>query len=235
MSDRSEPEMSAERAPAVCELTPGGDPADVSAFGTAYPREAVTGVILAGGRARRMGGKDKGLVRVSGRPMIAYLVSVLRPQVGRLLINANRNLDAYGRFDCPVIPDLSGGYLGPLVGMASALKTADTEYVLTVPCDSPLLCADLGQILFRALLDQRADISVAHDGQRLQPVFALLRRDLLTSMLAYIDSGGRKIDTWYAQHKTAIADFSAFPNVFLNVNTPEDRLVVERMLGSRTP
>ncbi|HLQ25206.1 MAG TPA: NTP transferase domain-containing protein, partial [Acidiferrobacterales bacterium] len=115
-------------------------------------------------------------------------------------------------------------------GMASAMQAAGTEYILTVPCDSPLLPPDLAVRLAAALTRDQADISVAHDGGRMQPVFSLLRCNLLASMLAYLQSGERKIDLWYAQHKLAIADFTDSPETFLNVNTPEDRAELEAKL-----
>ncbi|MCB2261983.1 MAG: molybdenum cofactor guanylyltransferase [Candidatus Thiosymbion ectosymbiont of Robbea hypermnestra] len=205
---------------------PGGETA-----APAPPKSDITGVILAGGQARRMGGQDKGLVPVAGRPMIDHILRALRPQVGPLLINANRNLDDYRRFGHPVIPDILGDFYGPLVGMASALKAARTDYLLTVPCDSPLFPADLAETLYGALHAQRAEIGVAHDGARMQPVFALLRRDLLTDLLAYLEAGGRKIDTWYAQHRLVIVDFSDRTDTFFNVNTQQQRRTLEQKLG----
>jgi molybdenum cofactor guanylyltransferase len=191
----------------------------------------ITGVILAGGRARRMGGIDKGLIALNGRPMVELVLAAVRPQVGTLMINANRNLEDYGRYGLPVIPDRMGDYFGPLVGMASALEVSTTPYLLTVPCDSPLIPADLAARLYRALHDGNAQISVVHDGERMQPVFALLHRDLLPSLLAYLDAGGRKIDTWYAQHRVALADFSDRPELRCNVNTPDEQARVEQRLN----
>ena len=194
------------------------------------PRESITGVVMAGGKGRRMGGEDKGLLQIRGKPMIQYVLDALRPQVGRVLINANRNQERYRQLGYPVVPDINGDFLGPLAGMASALQASETEYLLTVPCVSPLLPARLGELLYTALQEQQADISVATDGQRMQPVFALLRRRLLPSLLEYLDRGGRKIDTWYAEHTTALADCSGFPDAFLNVNTPAEQTLVEQKL-----
>jgi molybdenum cofactor guanylyltransferase len=185
---------------------------------------------MAGGKARRMGGEDKGLLEVRGKPMIAYVLETLRPQVGQLLINANRNQDRYRELGYRVVTDIRGDYLGPLVGMASAMQASDTEYLLSVPCDSPLLPTRLADALFQALDRQQAEISVAYDGRRMQPVFALLRRSLLPSLLEYLNHGGRKIDTWYTERHTALADCSRFPDAFLNVNTPEEQALVERKL-----
>ena len=191
----------------------------------------ITGVILAGGRARRMGGQDKGLVELNGRPMVAYVAEALRPQVGALLVNANRNLERYGRLTgCPVIPDILGDYAGPLAGMASGMDAARTLYVLTVPCDSPFVPCDLASRLLDALVRESGELAVAHDGKRLQPVFALLRRGLVASALAYLESGERKIDLWYARHRMVAVDLSDEPEAFLNVNTPEDCAAVNARL-----
>ncbi len=199
------------------------------------PGSDITGVILAGGRSQRMGGEDKGLLRIDGRPMIDHIIRALSPQVGPLLINANRNLDGYRRFGYPVVSDIMGDFYGPLVGMASALQATETEYLLTVPCDSPLLPDNLAAALYGALHTHQAEISVAHDGNRMQPVFALLRRNLLKNLLTYLEAGGRKIDTWYAQHRLVIVDFSDRADTFFNVNTRQERRMLERKLvGSGT-
>ena len=118
-----------------------------------YPRQDITGVVLAGGRARRMGGEDKGLIRVAGEAMIVHALRGLAPQVGALLINANRNQERYAELGgCHVVADADADYAGPLAGMASAMGRATTRYILTVPCDSPLLAPGLGERLFGALL-----------------------------------------------------------------------------------
>jgi molybdenum cofactor guanylyltransferase len=202
---------------------------------TATPTDDITGVILAGGKARRMGGEDKGLITLQGKPVIDYIITALQPQVGNLLINANRNPEQYGTSGLPVVADMLGDYFGPLVGMATGMHTTDKPYIVTVPCDSPFIPDTLVETLYRTLDDDQAEISVAHDGERMQPVFALLRCELLPSLLSYLDEGGRKIDTWYSQHHLALADFSGTPDTFMNLNTPEDRLALEnRMTGRQT-
>jgi len=178
-----------------------------------------------------MGGVDKGLVPLGGKPMVARAIEALKPQVGKLLINANRNLDDYRRFGCDVVPDALDGYLGPLAGLASGMQAAHTSYVVTVPCDSPLLAADLVQRLCDTLTQANADISVAHDGERLHPVFALLKRALLPSLLDYLKGGGRKIDVWFALHRLAIADLRERADMFINVNSPEERAALEARLS----
>jgi molybdenum cofactor guanylyltransferase len=198
--------------------------------GIDVPVNDITGVILAGGRAQRMGGIDKGLIPLNGKPMVEHIIDAVRPQVGALVINANRSLEDYRRYGLPVIPDRMGDYFGPLVGMASALEVSETPYLLTVPCDSPLIPGDLAARLYRKLQEADAQISVVHDGERMQPVFALLHRDLLPSLLAYLEAGGRKIDTWYAQHRLVLVDFSDRRELSCNVNTPDEQARLEQQL-----
>ncbi|MFV1972787.1 MAG: molybdenum cofactor guanylyltransferase MobA [Thiohalobacterales bacterium] len=190
----------------------------------------ISAVILAGGRARRMGGTDKGLIELQGRPLLDYIIDALQPQVGEILVNANRNLERYRAFGYPVIEDLLDDYCGPLVGMATGMQATDRPWLLTIPCDSPLVPAHLAATLYQSLVEEQAELSVAHDGERMQPVFALLDCRLLPDLLVYLNDGGRKIDSWYARHRTALADFSATPEMFLNLNTPEDRTGLEHRL-----
>jgi molybdopterin-guanine dinucleotide biosynthesis protein A len=194
----------------------------------AIPRCDLTAVVLAGGRARRMGGEDKGLVPLGGKPMVAYVVERLRPQVGRVLVNANRNLERYAlAASCEVIADCVGGFAGPLAGMASAMRACVSPYLVTAPCDSPLVAPDLVSRLVAALAAAQAEICVAHDGERMQPVFALLRCTLLESVLAFLASGERKVDRWFARHRLALADLSDRPRMFLNINTEAEREQLE--------
>lgn len=201
------------------------------AANTITPFNDITAVILAGGKARRMGGEDKGLIDLHGRPLLDYIIAGLRPQAGHLLVNANRNLGRYRAFGYPVAEDIMGDYFGPLVGMATGMQTCNTPLILTVPCDSPFVPDRLTDRLYRDMVDRDAEICVAHDGVRMQPVFALLRCELLPGLLSYLEGGGRKIDTWYTQHRLVQSDFSDLPDTFLNLNTPEDRIVLEKMLA----
>ncbi|MBL1142419.1 MAG: molybdenum cofactor guanylyltransferase [Proteobacteria bacterium] len=188
----------------------------------------ITGVILAGGQARRMEGQDKGLVLLNNKPMIEHVIQVLKPQVSHLLINANRNHDKYSEFGFDIISDELSGYHGPLAGMASALDKINTPYMLTVPCDSPFIPDDLVHRLINALESEDAEISVAHNGDRIQPVFCLIKKELLSSINDYLSKGERKIDKWFKQHAVVIADFSDIPETFDNLNTIEDIKTVER-------
>ncbi|MGH8578945.1 MAG: molybdenum cofactor guanylyltransferase MobA [Gammaproteobacteria bacterium] len=191
----------------------------------------ISAVILAGGRATRMGGEDKGLIHLAGRPLVAYVIDALRPQVGAILINANRNQDQYAQFGYPVIADEIPGYCGPLAGIASGMQAAATEYIVTSPCDSPFLPPDLVERLANRMPETGAEICVAHDGSRIQPVFSLISRALLSALRTYLDSGERKVDTWYATRSTVEVDFSDAPDTFLNLNTMRELALVEERLG----
>ena len=189
----------------------------------AYPRQRITAGILAGGRATRMGGVDKGLVELGGRPMVEYVLDVLRAQTARVLINANRSVEVYAGYGVPVVADRQEGFLGPLAGIASLMAAAGTEWLLIAPCDSPQLPDDLGLRLWQAIARDGADLGVAHSGERLEPVFALLRCALRGDLEAYLGAGERKIDRWYQRQKMATADFSDCPGMFVNVNTLSER------------
>ncbi|MES9852443.1 MAG: molybdenum cofactor guanylyltransferase MobA [Candidatus Thiodiazotropha sp. L084R] len=186
-------------------------------------RPNLTAVILAGGRGSRMGGSDKGLVQLDGKLLIEHVITAIAPQVDQLIINANRNIPEYQKFGYPVIADELSGYQGPLAGIYAALEFIDGPDLITVPCDGPKLPVDLVERLASARQRESADIAVAYDGKRLQPVYALIPTRLQQSLLTYLDGGDRKIDLWYAQHKMAKADFSDIPETFMNINTPEDR------------
>ena len=184
----------------------------------------VTAMVLAGGRARRMGGEDKGLIEVAGRAMVQWVATAMGRQCATVLVNANRNTERYHELTgCRVIEDLSGDFAGPLAGMITGLTHARTPLLACVPCDSPLVAIDLVCRLKQALFENAADLAVAHDGERMQPVFVLLKGELLGSMQAFVQDGGRKIDQWYTQHNTALAMFDDRPEMFDNINTPEQR------------
>jgi len=177
-----------------------------------------------------MGGDDKGLVELNGVPMIEYVLCALQPQVREIVINANRNRERYGRFGCVVISDSQAGYLGPLAGMLSGMLAVRTSWLVSVPCDSPLLPVDLVSRLHTGLEAAGTRLAVAHDGERLQPVFALLDVTLRDDLQAFLAGGERKIDRWYARHVYAEVDFSDIPDAFSNVNTPEQRRALETVL-----
>jgi len=199
---------------------------------TRLPDEAraqVTGLVLAGGLGRRMSadgaGVDKGLAMLGGRPMVAHVIDRLAPQVGALLINANRNADRYAAFGHPVVPDAIEGYAGPLAGLHAGLRAATTPWVVTSPCDSPFLPEDLVTRLWNALQAAPggpAQLAVARTGDgQAHPVFALVDRALLANLEAFLASGRRKIDAWYAPLRVVEVDFPD-ESAFRNINTQEE-------------
>ena len=191
----------------------------------------ITGVVLAGGRATRMGGVDKGLQLFGGVPLALHTLQRLQPQVGSTLVNANRNLSVYAAFGAPVWPDSLADYAGPLAGFLTALEHCATPWLLTVPCDTPLFPTDLAARLAAAATAQGADIAMAAAPQadesgrvrvRPQPVFCLLRVSLRNSLVQFTDSGGRAIRAWASQHACAVVPFDAQgddPRAFCNANT----------------
>ena len=183
----------------------------------------ITAVILAGGQGRRMGGTDKGLIELDGRLLIEILVESLQKQTPNIVINANRNQSSYEAYGYPVISDELEDFQGPLAGFASAIPVVETDYILTLPCDGPFLADDFVERFTNAQNTSGAPICVAHDSERLQPVYALIDTSLQNSLLGFLESGERKIDRWYAQHDFAQVDFSDQRRMFENINTPEDR------------
>lgn len=185
-------------------------------------KSQITAVILAGGQGRRLGGQDKGLVEFQDKALIQHVLDKITPQVDSVIINANRNQDSYAKFGFEIISDELSDFQGPLAGFAIAMQSSQTDFILTMPCDGPHLPDDYVSRLINASQDENT-IVVAHDGERLQPVHALIPVILIESLLAFLESGDRKIDRWYAQHDMVTADFSDTPEVFFNVNTEEQR------------
>ena len=195
---------------------------------TPHASQRITGVILAGGQGRRMGGVDKGLRELRGKPMIEWVLERFAPQVDAVLINANQNLERYARFGHPVVTDEIGGYAGPLAGLQSALSKARDPLVATVPCDSPFLPADLVARLNSALQARQTQLAVARTGDQPHPVFCLCRRDVLPHLTQFLAGGGRKIDAWYATLRVVEVAFDDAVEAFSNINTPEELLAFER-------
>lgn len=192
------------------------------------PITTITALVLCGGKGRRMGGMDKGLILLHGRPLIEHVLEAIKPQVGQVMISANRNSDRYRHYGHRIVADGLPDFQGPLAGFASGLAQLETPYLLTLPCDGPRVPGDLARRLMEALESQHAELAVAHDGIRLQPVYALLHSNLHASLSAFLEGAERRIDRWYLQHTTALADFSDRPHAFRNVNTPEERTRMER-------
>lgn len=192
----------------------------------------ITGMILAGGEGRRMGGRDKGLEPFAGQPLVAHVVKRLDGHVAELLINANRNIDAYELFASRVIEDAEGGFKGPLMGIYSGLRATNTPWLLVTPCDSPALPNDLVARMVAGIATDNGenDIAVAFDGERLHPVVALLRTSLADDLAAALAQGERKIDRWFARHPWCKVDMSDCPEAFANLNTEEEKSRLELAL-----
>lgn len=179
--------------------------------------DGVTGLVLAGGQGRRMGGVDKGLQLLHGRPMIVSVLARLAPQVSEIVINANQNLAVYAGFGHRVVPDAIGGYAGPLAGLHAGLGAASHALVLTVPCDSPFLPLDLCARL-QEKIDGK-DLAVARTGDQPHPVFALVRTQVRENLQRFLAGGGRKIDAWYASLQVVEVPFDDEAEAFRNINT----------------
>jgi len=182
----------------------------------------VTGVILAGGQGRRMGGADKGLQLLDGRPLAQWVLDRLAPQVAAVLISANRNLPRYAEFGCPVLPDRIADSAGPLAGVQAALAQAATPLLQTVPCDSPFLPGDLVARLHAELTGQGAQLAVARSGGRVHRACCLLRCDLAPRLDAFLASGERKVGLWHASLDVVEVDFDDSDGAFANLNTADD-------------
>ena len=184
--------------------------------------EKITGVILAGGLGRRMGGTDKGLQELHGRPLVAWVSERLTPQVDELLINANQNVERYAAFGDRVVPDQIPDYAGPLAGVHAALSAAAYPLVATAPCDSPFLPADLVFRLFSALTATNANLAVARTFDQPHPVFCMCRRAVLPHLSEFLAGGGRKFESWYATLNVVEVPFDDEADAFENINTREE-------------
>ncbi len=185
-------------------------------------KENITAVILAGGRGSRLGGVDKGLVNYQDKKLIEHVLEAIIPQVGRVIINANRNQAEYQNYGYPVVTDELSDFQGPLAGFYSSMNKAETDYIITLPCDGPHLPDDLVSRLSNSITKEDS-IAVAYDGDRMQPVYALIPVSLKKSLLGFLQNGDRKIDLWYAKHDTQLTDFSDKAETFFNINTEEQR------------
>ena len=183
---------------------------------------AISSIILSGGLATRMGGVDKGLVLLQQKPLIQYVIERLIPQTDEILINANREITQYQAFNLPVLQDETAGFIGPLAGFSLGLKHAKHEYLLTVPCDSPLLPLDLADRLFTSLIHQNADIAVVASDGHAHPVFSLCKTNVLPTLKNYLQQGGRKVSAWQKSLNYIEVDFSDNADAFVNLNTIED-------------
>ncbi len=194
-------------------------------------QDRITGVVLAGGLARRMKRQDKGLVRYKNRMLVSYAIQAMTDVSDEIVINANRNQEIYRQFGFKVISDSTQTFDGPLAGIYAALSVAKQGVMLVMPCDSPMITAVHLKKLLYCREQEGADIAVAFDGERLHPVFLALKTTLLESLRDYLSRGERKIDRWIIQHRWTQADFSHEADVFLNINTLEDLKALEDGVG----
>lgn len=182
----------------------------------------VAAVILAGGRGRRVGGGDKGLIELNGKPLIAHVIDNIAPQVESLVISANRNIDQYKSFSYPVITDRQEGFCGPLAGIDAAFAATDKPYLLCVPCDTPLLPTDLLSLLYSALQASDRPMAIATDAQRQHPVINLMKRSVHEGIRNRLEHGDLKLMKWVEETGYASVDFSEQPQSLSNLNSPED-------------
>jgi molybdenum cofactor guanylyltransferase len=190
----------------------------------------ITSIILSGGRATRMNGVDKGLVLLQNKPIVQHVITRLTTQVDEILMNANREIATYQAFGYPVLKDETDDFIGPLAGFLLGLKHAKHDYVLTVPCDSPLLPLDLVQRLYKGMTETQADISVALSNGDTHPVFCLMKKSLLPSLQAFIDDGERKVSKWQRSQAYVEVDFSDCDEAFTNLNTLDELKTLELKL-----
>jgi molybdenum cofactor guanylyltransferase len=190
----------------------------------------ISGIILAGGQATRMGGADKGLISLQKKPLIAHVISRLQPQVDEIIINANREIVAYETFGLLVLKDEHEEFIGPLAGFELGLKHAKHDYVLTVPCDSPLLPLDLVERLYKGMTEARANIAAASSDGDTHPVFCLLKKSVLPSLTDYLANGERKVSAWQKSQRYVEVDFSDCGDAFVNLNTMEQLRELELKL-----
>ncbi|HEC13167.1 MAG TPA: molybdenum cofactor guanylyltransferase [Acidiferrobacteraceae bacterium] len=184
--------------------------------------KGITALILAGGKAKRMGGIDKGLYKLADdRPIVEHVLSRIQPQVERVLISANRNREHYLHYGDTVVPDQKHRQWGPLAGVASAMQTPLGDYLLVCPCDAPQLPLDLCERLCQGWIVGETECILAHDGKRPQPLFCLLSSTLGLKIDAYLDAGQRRVEQFMLGLNHQVVDFSDQSSAFLNINTLE--------------
>ena len=192
---------------------------------------AITGIVLAGGQARRFGGQDKGLIELAGQPLIAHVLQRLRPQVDEILISANRNAERYSAFGHPVIPDREPDFPGPLAGLLAAGQAARHDWLLVCPCDTPFLPDDLAERLIHGAQTSRADLVRAADAQQIHFTVMLMHRRLLPDLAEFIAMGQRRVEAWQGRHRPETVPFPD-PEAFANINTKDDLLGAAARLAS---
>ena len=185
-------------------------------------RVDITAAIIAGGRGSRVNGEDKGLLLFHGLPLVSRIISRISPQVGKIIVNANRNLEIYEQFGVLVFPDNADDYQGPLAGILAALENVQTRYLLVIPCDTPAIPPDLVSRMADSLQGNQHNIAVVDDGQRMQQMFLLFESSLKTDLQSFFNAGGRAVKEWLAGHELVRVDFSDCPWAFANINSIDD-------------
>lgn len=192
----------------------------------------ISAIILAGGRATRMNGLDKGLVCLQKKPLVQYVIERITPQVDEVLLNANREIAQYETFNLPILQDGNSDFMGPLAGFNLGLIHCKHDFLLSLPCDSPLIPHDLASWLMKALIEQDADIAVAKSGGYAHPVFSLMKKSILPSLTNYLEQGERKVSTWQKSLNYIEVEFDDCDDAFVNVNTFEELEALALKLGN---
>lgn len=190
----------------------------------------ITAVILAGGQGSRLGGLDKGLIQLQQISLIQHVINRIKPQVTEIIISANRNLDVYTDLGFSVYKDEISDFAGPLAGILKALQHCQSEWLLTIPADSPFIADDLASRLIQNIAGNK--IAIAHDGERLQPTFALIHKSLESSLKDFLQKGERKTRVWMQQQPHTIVDFSDQASAFININTQDELNNAEKYFDS---
>jgi len=196
---------------------------------TAPNKANLTGLILAGGQGQRFNRQDKGLISFKNTTLIEYVIERLRPNVNQLLISANRNLDFYQSLNADCITDAIENFSGPLAGIHAALKNLQTDWLISVACDTPYFPADYVERMLTTLNESNSLLAIAQSNSQLQNVFMLAHKNLFNSLDTFLNKGERKAQIWVEQHQPVIVDFSDIDNAFYNINTPEDLIELEKM------
>tara|TARA_B100000686_G_C16806728_1_gene991629 strand:- start:8022 stop:8633 length:612 start_codon:yes stop_codon:yes gene_type:complete len=179
-------------------------------------KKQVTTLILAGGKSTRMDGQDKGLLNVEGKYIINYIINIAEKYSKKIIVNVNRNFEKYEAMGLVICKDVLDDFQGPLAGIYSGLMMIDTEYMITLPCDGPFI----RDIFFKKMIssDNNADINVAHDGKRIQPVYCMIKKSVTNNLEGFLKTDQRKIDKWFENNITNLIDFSQYNEMFVNIN-----------------
>ncbi|MBT3195487.1 MAG: molybdenum cofactor guanylyltransferase [Candidatus Ruthia sp.] len=184
-------------------------------------KKDVTAVILSGGRATRMGGQNKGLILFKDKPLISYVTNVVSENVNSILVSANKNLDLYQEFGTVIADDLAD-FQGPLAGISKAMHFANTPYLLVLPCDGPFVSSLLLERLIQSMQQNEVDICVASNGDKIHPTYSLINITLKDNLDKFLQTGGRKFGLWLENNNALKVDFSDQPDIFINLNSPQD-------------